>query len=168
MFQPKASSTIPPKSNSSGVPIPLPTGRNIHRGGFVPPSPIATLAAEDDRDAEEVQVPEFRDDNTCMSASEAEKALRDLMGGGMNQELDADVEIDMSQATVEGFKEGITLLPHQILGRAWMKDREDVTKKRNGGILADDMGYLIYFYSRSLINFIPTVSGRPYRHSQES
>lgn len=100
---------------------------------------------ENDPDGEEVHVPEFRDDNTYMSAGEAEKALRDLMGGAMNQELDADVEIDMSQATVEGFKAGITLMPHQVLGRAWMKDREDVTKKRTGGILADDMGYLNLF-----------------------
>ena len=135
MFQPpKASFGIhPSKSNS-----------------FVPP--IATLTVEDDRDAEEVRVPDFRDDNTFMSAAEAEKALRDLMGGGMNQELDADVEIDMSQATVEGFKPGFKLLPHQVLGRAWMKDREDVTKKRTGGILADDMGY--FFSNFTIFSFL--------------
>ena len=126
---PKASFGIPPSKSSS----------------FMPPPPIATLTAEDDRDGEVVNVPEFRDDNTFMSAGEAEKALRDLMSGGMNQELDADVEIDMSQAIVEGFKPGIKLLPHQVLGRAWMKDREDVTKKRTGGILADDMGYFNLF-----------------------
>ncbi|KDR77106.1 hypothetical protein GALMADRAFT_66302 [Galerina marginata CBS 339.88] len=62
------------------------------------------------------------------------------MGGGMNQELDKDIEIDMSEAIVEGFKDGIELLPHQVLGRAWMRDREDLSKKRTGGILADDMG----------------------------
>lgn len=95
-----------------------------------------------------VNVPDFRDDNTYMSAGEAEKALRELIGGGMNQELDADIEIDMSQATVEGFKPEFSLLPHQVLGRAWMKDREDVSKKRTGGILADDMGY---FNSNSII-----------------
>lgn len=134
----------------------------------MPPPPIATLTVEDDRDGEEVNVPEFSDDHTWMSAGEAEKALRDLMGGGMNQELDVDVEIDMSQATVEGFKAGITLLPHQVLGRAWMKDREDFTRKRTGGILADDMGYLLYFLSYfSSCNFISTVLGRPYRHLQE-
>lgn len=130
MFQPpKASFGITPKSNS-----------------FVPP-PIATLTVEDDRDGEEVKVPDFRDDNTFMSAAEAEKALRDLMGGGINQELDADVEVDMSQAIVEGFKPGFKLLPHQVLGRAWMKDREDLTKKRTGGILADDMGYFISIFT---------------------
>lgn len=56
--------------------------------------------------------------------------------------VDVETEIDMEDAIVKGFKEGIKLLPHQILGRAWMRDREDVTKKRTGGILADDMGYV--------------------------
>jgi SNF2 family DNA or RNA helicase len=129
MFQPpKASFGIPP-SKSSSMHLP----------------PIATLTVEDDREGEEVNVPDFRDDNVFMSAGEAEKALRDLMGGGMNQEADAEAEIDMSQAIVEGFKPGIKLLPHQVLGRAWMRDREDVTKKRIGGILADDMGYFNLF-----------------------
>lgn len=68
------------------------------------------------------------------------------MSGGMNTDLENHVEIDMSQSKVEGFTEGIELLPHQILGRAWMKDREDVTKKAHGGILADDMGYGSTFF----------------------
>ena len=59
-----------------------------------------------------------------------------MIGGGINEELNADIEIDMSQATVEGFKPESRLLPHQVL----VKDREDVSKKRTGGILADDMG----------------------------
>lgn len=137
MFQPPKASVgiLPSKSNS-----------------FMPPPPIATLTAEDDRGGEVVNVPDFRDDNTYMSAGEAEKALRDLIGGGMNQELDADVEIDMSQATVEGFKPEFRLLPHQVLGRAWMTDREDVSKKRTGGILADDMGYFISNFT--IFNFL--------------
>lgn len=70
-----------------------------------------------------------------VSSEDADKALRDLMadvGTNVNQ------EIDMDEAIVPGFKEGIVLLPHQIIGRKWMADRE--TGKRNGGILADDMG----------------------------
>lgn len=85
-----------------------------------------------------IGVPGNDDDNENMTSADAEKALRDLMGGGMN--VEADVEIDMEDAVVKGFREGITLLPHQIIGRAWMRDREDSTKKRTGGILADDMG----------------------------
>ena len=95
----------------------------------------------DDDDEEVVKIPDFHNDNTVLTPAEAEKALRDLMSGAMNQDLDSDIDIDMSQEIVDGFKDGIKLLPHQILGRAWMKDREDLSKKRTGGILADDMGY---------------------------
>lgn len=70
------------------------------------------------------------------SAAEAEKALRQLVEDSHND--NADEEVDMSQAIVDGFSDGITLLPHQVLGRAWMRDRE--TGKKAGGILADDMG----------------------------
>jgi len=47
-------------------------------------------------------------------------------------------EVDMSQTIVEGFSEGIRLLPHQVAGRVWMSQRE--SGKKCGGILADDMG----------------------------
>ena len=103
-------------------------------------SPAQDLQAEHGGDDEVIKLPDFQHDNAFMAPVEAEKALRELMGGGMNQELDSTIEIDMSQGVVEGFNDGIKLLPHQILGRAWMRDREDITKKRTGGILADDMG----------------------------
>lgn len=72
----------------------------------------------------------------AVSKEDAEKALQDLMsdvGNNINQ------EIDMSEAVVPGFKLGIKLLPHQVVGRKWMAERE--SGKRSGGILADDMGY---------------------------
>ncbi|CAA7266240.1 unnamed protein product [Cyclocybe aegerita] len=127
----------PSQPTKPAVPIHIPSNRDLYGHGFVP-QPART--AEVPGDGEEVNVPDFRDDNTWMSRDEAEKALRDLMGGGMNQELDDTIEIDETEGIVEGFKEGTKLLPHQILGRAWMRDREDLTKKRTGGILADDMG----------------------------
>jgi len=71
-----------------------------------------------------------------MSTAETEKALRALVEDSVNH--DDDVEIDMDEAIVEGFRDGITLLPHQVLGRAWMRERE--SDKKTGGILADDMG----------------------------
>ena len=43
------------------------------------------------------------------------------------------------QSPVEGFKPEFRLLLHQVLGRAWMKDREYLSKKQTGGILTDDM-----------------------------
>ncbi|KAH0831071.1 hypothetical protein J3R83DRAFT_13598 [Lanmaoa asiatica] len=71
-----------------------------------------------------------------MSAAEAEKALRALVEDTVNST--EDTEIDMSEAIVPGFADGIVLLPHQVIGRNWMRERE--TGKKNGGILADDMG----------------------------
>ncbi|KAH7882890.1 SNF2 family N-terminal domain-containing protein [Phlebopus sp. FC_14] len=71
-----------------------------------------------------------------MSAADAEKALRALVEDTVNSK--DDVEIDMNEAIVDGFADGIVLLPHQVLGRNWMRERE--TGKKSGGILADDMG----------------------------
>lgn len=54
-----------------------------------------------------------------------------------------DEEEEEDDGTVEGLK--VKLLPHQVDGVAWMKDKEVGTQKKNGvlpkgGILADDMG----------------------------
>lgn len=60
---------------------------------------------------------------------------------------DAEAEEDQDDGTVQGLK--VKLLPHQIDGVAWMRDKELGTKKQmvarvgvlpKGGILADDMG----------------------------
>ena len=69
------------------------------------------------------------------TVADAEKALQDLISDSMN---DVAEEVDMSLAEVEGFSENIRLLPHQVIGRVWMKERE--TGNKRGGILADDMG----------------------------
>ncbi|KAI0088296.1 SNF2 family N-terminal domain-containing protein [Irpex rosettiformis] len=70
-----------------------------------------------------------------VAQEDADKALRDLMSDVRN---DLQEEVDMSEAVVPGFRDGIMLLPHQIVGRKWMAERE--SGKRTGGILADDMG----------------------------
>ena len=54
------------------------------------------------------------------------------------EEGEDEIEIDMADAVVEGFQDDVRLLPHQVLARKWMSDRE--SGKRFGGILADDMG----------------------------
>ncbi|KAF9011925.1 SNF2 family N-terminal domain-containing protein [Cyathus striatus] len=121
-----------PPQQAPTKPIHIPSNHDIQ---YVQ-RPNPTIETIQVGDGEELHVPNSSTDNQLMSASEAEKALRDLMTGSMNE----DAEVDMADAIVPGFKEGITLLPHQVLGRAWMKDREDASKKRSGGILADDMG----------------------------
>ncbi|TFK32090.1 SNF2 family N-terminal domain-containing protein [Crucibulum laeve] len=135
-YKPAPYDLPPPKPPAK--PIHIPTNRDLyaqsqpqayHRQQSTP----ETIQVGD---GEILQVPAAAGDNILMSSNEADKALRELMTGSMNEEA----EVDMEDSVVEGFREDIRLLPHQIIGRAWMKDREDVTKKRSGGILADDMG----------------------------
>ena len=71
-----------------------------------------------------------------VSAHETEKHLKELVEQSMN-DTSSD-KVDMSRAVVEGFREHIRLLPHQVIGRDWMAERE--SGKKAGGILADDMG----------------------------
>lgn len=59
------------------------------------------------------------------------------------KEGEEEDEEEEDDGTVEGLK--VKLLPHQVDGVEWMKDKEVGTKKKNGvlpkgGILADDMG----------------------------
>jgi hypothetical protein len=77
-------------------------------------------------------------DDINMTAAEADKELKTLMEGSMN--VDIEAEINPEDMIVKSFREKFKLLPHQGLGRVWMKERE--TGKKAGGILADDMGYL--------------------------
>ncbi|KAJ6608214.1 SNF2 family N-terminal domain-containing protein [Mycena sp. CBHHK59/15] len=86
---------------------------------------------------EEISIPKFANERP-LSSEEAAAALRDLFEHGINH--DSNVRPDQADAVVPGFREGVLLMPHQILGRAWMRDREDSSKKKGGGILADDMG----------------------------
>jgi hypothetical protein len=77
-----------------------------------------------------------------------------------------DIETDISEEEriVPGFKEGIKLLDHQILGRKWMKDREDPSQKRFGGILADDMGYVTLITCPLSTSKKTLVLERPFKH----
>lgn len=57
-------------------------------------------------------------------------------------EVDEEEEEDEDDGTVEGLN--VKLLPHQVDGVEWMRDKEIGTKKKNGilpkgGILADDV-----------------------------
>ena len=61
----------------------------------------------------------------------------------IKENKDEDDEEEEDDGTVEGLK--VKLLPHQVDGVAWMRDKEIGVKKKNGvlpkgGILADDMG----------------------------
>ncbi|KAF8513714.1 SNF2 family N-terminal domain-containing protein [Hysterangium stoloniferum] len=72
---------------------------------------------------------------TKKTATEADKELKELFEGSME---DGPDEIDMEEAIVDGFAEGIVLKPHQVKARLWMRERE--SGKKAGGFLCDDMG----------------------------
>jgi SNF2-related domain len=91
------------------------------------------------------------------SGVDAEKDLQDLLQqsfDGKDDDEGAHDDIDMSKAIVEGFREGICLLPHQVVGRVWMAERE--SGKKHGGILADDMGL-----GKTIQTLTRIVDGRP-------
>ncbi|KAJ7096037.1 SNF2 family N-terminal domain-containing protein [Mycena epipterygia] len=94
--------------------------------------PFTTTDAPD----EEIRFPDFAPERS-LTPKEAEAALRDLFEHGTD---DSSTPINDADAVVAGFRPEIRLMTHQILSRAWMRDREDSTKKKAGGILADDMG----------------------------
>ncbi|KAF7337965.1 SNF2 family DNA-dependent ATPase [Mycena venus] len=145
-------SGFPPPTMRMPVPEPY-----VHRPQEDVPKP------HDDDGDENILVPDFAPDlygGDMMSAAQAESALRDLMAADSN--ADATTEIDPEDAIVPGFKENIRLMPHQILGRSWMRDREDVTKKRAGGILADDMGL-----GKTIQTLTRIVEGRPRKRDKE-
>ena len=94
---------------------------------------------------------------------EAEKELQDLLQQSFDGREDGEGvrdEVDMSQAVVEGFSEGIRLLPHQVAGRIWMSQRE--SGKKCGGILADDMGL-----GKTIQTLARIVEGRPRKSDAE-
>ncbi|SJL10479.1 uncharacterized protein ARMOST_13865 [Armillaria ostoyae] len=142
-----------PNAGSRGNPIPIPLDNWAAPGSSQRPYqhvPGLNYTRSDDLPF---------DNGGYMNSEETEKALRDLMGGAMNDE---EVEINMEDAVVDGFKEGITLLPHQVLARAWMRDREDVKKKQFGGLLADDMGL-----GKTVQTLARIVEGRPTKKDRE-
>ncbi|KAJ7594372.1 SNF2 family DNA-dependent ATPase [Mycena floridula] len=142
-----------PKFTGPAVPIHVPTIRDFMKPQVQMPVPQHSIP-DDDEGGEVVQVPDFANDYGVMSTKEADDALRDLMEGAVN--ADEDIEIDMDDASVNGFKESVKLLPHQILGRSWMKERENSELKRTGGILADDMGL-----GKTIQTLTRIVEGRP-------
>jgi len=81
-----------------------------------------------------------QDNEPRITEEGVQKALVDLV----LQTHEPDVPIEQS-GVVPGFPDGIHLLLHQVLSRAWMHDRE--TGGKFGGILADEMGFVFCFFA---------------------
>jgi hypothetical protein len=106
---------------------------NIPSSSFDSRSETTTLNSFSDDDGEQFAVPTQEEYEIRTTADEAEKAMRDLLGGAVGS-IDIS-DVDMKDAVVEGFADNIRLMPHQIQGRIWMRERE--TGRKAGGILAD-------------------------------
>ena len=73
------------------------------------------------------------DDHHRVSADQAEADMRELLSGAIGDGEDDQGE--QGSNLVNGFAEGMSLMPHQVRGVAWMGKRE--TGRSRGGILAD-------------------------------
>ena len=103
---------------------------------YKPPVTSSSQAQAGDGQEERIELPNAYDvEERFMTQADTEKALRDFVADEYN---DGEVQYTIEDATVEGFREGVLLLPHQIKSRRWMAERE--SGKKTGGILADDMG----------------------------
>lgn len=146
----------PPHRTSVPAPIEVPTRK-------VQPHPFDSNGGnhtrEDEATNETIILPEYQGmSDPRMSSAETEKALRALVEDSIN--TTEDVEVDMEESVVKGFQEGVVLLPHQVLGRVWMRERE--SGKKRGGILADDMGL-----GKTIQTLARIVEGRPKKSDKE-
>jgi hypothetical protein len=121
-----------------------PTAPYISRGellgGYTPQalSPVEGGAPFRSTAAEEAfELPVHDTWEPFRTPQQAEEDLKQLMQHAIE---DTAEEIDEADRFVEGFSNAIQLLPHQIIARRWMRERENPSEKKYGGILADDMG----------------------------
>jgi hypothetical protein len=119
-------------SSKQSGPLPIPVPSNPPRPQ-TQAKPLQPTRATDDADGEAFALDVAHEPEIPVSAEEAQRHMHELLSGALGgMKLD---DVDLTEATVDGFRDGITLMPHQIQGRAWMRERE--SKKKFGGILAD-------------------------------
>lgn len=111
------------------------TGQNAH----LTSAPARMVPAKNE-DGEELEV--FDVAHIPLSSGDfeqdphAQEHMRELLSGAIGSGED-EVFLD-GEDVIQGFKPGFRLLPHQVRGVKWMREREK--GKKRGGILADDMG----------------------------
>ncbi|GAA5878782.1 hypothetical protein JCM1840_007244 [Sporobolomyces johnsonii] len=94
-------------------------------------SSVSRGLAANDEDRQLAKVMKDMDLRDDLAPKDQEAALKELVSSSLDMS-----NVDTSEALPAGLK--CQLLPHQILGLHWLKDREK--GKKRGGILGDDMG----------------------------
>lgn len=118
------------------VPIPIPTQPPQYSASSSQPSlpnSSSIVSGVADDEGESFDVPQTEEYEQKTTSEEALNAMKDLLGGAVNS-VDLS-KVNLEDAVVDGFIDSFRLLPHQVQGRAWMRERE--SGKKAGGILAD-------------------------------
>lgn len=132
-FQPSSTSdkVMPPPMNNDGFAY-----LGHRKAGNAPLQKITAQSVDLSQDAIDDDEPPPNDFSyTAMSTSEREQQLQDMLSSMVNPPEVGDIDFETAK-NVKGLN--CELLPHQVAGLLWMKEREGGRFK--GGILADDMG----------------------------
>ncbi|WRT64369.1 uncharacterized protein IL334_001301 [Kwoniella shivajii] len=114
-----------------------------HKPVPAPITNIKTRPTEDDDTPRE----EFNLDSVPVTADDmarfhgdADRHMQELLSGaiGDGEGEMGDEGTNEGDDLVDGFADGVKLMPHQVRGVKWMRQRE--SGRKYGGILADDMG----------------------------
>ncbi|KAH7101209.1 SNF2 family N-terminal domain-containing protein [Auriculariales sp. MPI-PUGE-AT-0066] len=127
----------PPSSSSAASTSSKPSASFPHGMGRSSKQPSLEPALGGDDGADDFDLRADDVIETYVSPEEAQKQVLQLL----QSDDDHTEEFNPDDKFVEGFAKEFTLLPHQIIGRNFMRSREAADKKKYGGILADDMGF---------------------------
>ncbi|ORX33465.1 SNF2 family N-terminal domain-domain-containing protein, partial [Kockovaella imperatae] len=104
------------------------------------PQPIAVPDDEPQGEVFDLNKIEYNQADWERHQGDADEHMRELLSGAVGDGEDdmGEDKVQEGEDIVEGFADNVRLMPHQVRGVRWMRQRESARKY--GGILADDMG----------------------------
>lgn len=143
-YQPEArGSPFEPAGYKNGWPAWVEKPDVIVSGASTPPSEeLQARKIEGEVEGEEFDIADvqYTAQDFEKSHGDPEEQMRELLSGAVGEGEDGDAK--EGDDIVEGFAEGMRLMPHQVRGVKWMRERESGRKR--GGILADVSGCLCW------------------------